>query len=402
MIDYYKVITFNHHSVEINGLGKYQVQAGPERLAVIKNKLEIEELVYISTCNRVMYLFVYNHGIDYAFVQNLMTLANPDLSEQELARAEEDVCVYEGQEAVQHVFEVAGSVDSLVVGESEIFFQFKSSFESSKNLDLFGDKLRLLENSSIQVAKRIYSHTRINEKPLSIAVLAGQAILENNHNTNQKIALIGAGETNTLVTKFLYKHKFTNFTIFNRSRENGLKLSELVKGKFFSIEEIANHGSFDVVICCTSANKILFGIKEFDSVYNKKSMLLVDLSVPSNVDHAIIASGENLKIVGIEDLKILAEKNLKFRKQEVSLAKTIIEEEVDLFHKRYLQRQIELALSALPQEIQSIKDKILLETFADKIEKFDEEQKVILSEILDYMQDKCIAAPLKIAKSTIH
>ncbi|MFM2392497.1 MAG: glutamyl-tRNA reductase, partial [Bacteroidota bacterium] len=191
------------------------------------------------------------------------------------------------------------------------------------------------------------------------------------------------------------------FTVYNRSQEKGLTLANLINGRYLPLEQLYKKTSYDVIISCTSANKILFGKEGFDQIPLEKKTLLVDLAVPPNIDRTHVHLYQNLRIIGIEELKALADKNLKFRKQEVSLAKTIIEEEVDHFHKRYLQRQIEIALNSLPQEIQNIKDKIVQEVFIEKIEKFNPEQKIILNEILEYMQDKCTAAPMKIAKNII-
>jgi glutamyl-tRNA reductase len=407
MIEHYKVITFTHHQVNVSELGNYQVTPSKDldvvsKLKNIKAKLDIEELIYLSTCNRVSYILYTKAEVEEKFIFKLIKMANDSISEQALLKVSNDVSLYEGTEAIQHIFEVASSVDSLVIGESEIFHQFRTAYNDALENKMVGDNLRLLENSTVQIAKNIYSHTRINEKPLSIAALAGQALIQNEYNPKSKVVLIGAGETNTLVAKFLFKHKFTDINIYNRSIEKANQLAELVQGKAMSLNDIKQLDTFDVIIACTASQNLIVTQELYASIVKNDTTkkVLIDLSVPANIDKKITEDYDALYI-SIDDLKTLADKNLHFRKQEISIAKVIIEEAVIDFEKLYAKRQIELALADLPIEIKKVKDKIINQVFKEKIDSFEPEQREVLDEILAYMEAKCIGIPMKLAKKTV-
>lgn len=358
--------------------------------------------MYLSTCNRVTYIFYTHQEVNIDFIIRLLKEANPSLTEEGLDRIERYVSLYEGVEAIQHIFEVAGSIDSLVVGESEIFRQFRAAYQQALEAGQTGDNLRLLEIMAVQVAKHIYSHTRINEKPLSIAALAGESILEVCNSQDACIALVGAGETNTLVARFLHKHGYHKLLIFNRSIDKAIHLAEEVGGKAFGLEALPRLENFDALVVCTSSQQPIVTPELWNqwSTQNKNRYLLVDLAVPANVD-ARVGSLPNVNYINIDQLRELADRNLNFRRQEISIAKTIVDEAVEQFKTLYMERQVELALSALPEEVKKVKEKITTEVFRHKLDLFSAEQKEVIDEILSYMESKCIGIPMKLAKKTI-
>lgn len=406
MIENYKVVTFTHHQVNVADLGKYQVVGQGEdqiaRLNVIKSRLGIKELLYLATCNRVSFIFYTLQKVDYDFLCQLIKLANNRNDEDGMTQLNDDASLYEGIEAIQHVFEVAGSIDSLVVGESEIFHQFRNAYDDAKNNGLIGDNLRLLEKMTVQVAKHIYSHTRINQKPLSIAALAGQALLEHDYNPEAKVVLIGAGETNTLVAKFLHKHKFANLHIYNRNFDKACALASEVEAQAYDLTSLDALEYFDVLITCTGAQSHIITKSLYEELVKKdeQKKILIDLSVPANIDPAI-AEEYDVMLITIDHLKALADKNLNFRRQEISIAKVIIEDALKNYEKVYAQRQIEIALSDLPIQVRQVKNKIKEEVFKSRIDSMSDDQKLLLDEILTYMESKCVGIPMKLAKKSI-
>jgi glutamyl-tRNA reductase len=400
MIDHYKVITFTHHLVDVSEIGHYQIQEEQTTTSNIKDALGIDEMIYLSTCNRVTYILYMGQDITIEFIQSLIKKANAQIEFSKLNEIENHVSVYEGLEAIQHIFEVAGSVDSLVVGESEIFRQFRQAYNQALDHGMIGDNLRLLEKITVQVAKRIYSHTRINEKPLSIAALAGQAIMQEFDEVSPRVALVGAGETNTLVGKFLQKHGFNHIDIYNRSLTNAEALAAIIKGNAYSLSELGTLPPYNIIVACTAAQHYIVTHEMAKKLTGgvASDVLFVDLAVPCNVDPSIINDLNNVKIIAIDQLKTLAADNLKFRKKEISLAKTIIEDAVLEFKNIFGQRQIEKAFSLLPSEVSNVKTKIKEEVFKDQLKSLSTTQMELLDEILNYMESKCIAIPMKLAK----
>ncbi len=404
MISHYKVITFTHHQVDVSSIGQYQIVEDEthQGTARLKEALALEEFMYLSTCNRVAYVFYTHQTVDVDFIVRLLKTANPGLAPEAMDQIEKYVALYEGLEAIQHLFEVAGSIDSLVVGESEIFRQFRHAYQMALEAGHTGDNLRLLENMAVQVAKRIYSHTRINEKPLSIAALAGQSILEKFSSPDAHIVLVGAGETNTLVARFLHKHGYRHFSIYNRSEENAQRLAAEINGKALTLDKLGAVGKFDAMVVCTASQKAIVDA----ALYQKwqkpvtGSFYLIDLSVPNNIATEV-AVQPDVTYTAIDELRALADRNLNFRRQEISIAKTIVDEAVEQFQTLYMERQVELALADLPEEIKKVKEKMTQEVFRQKLDHFSAEQQEIVEEMLNYMQAKCIGIPMKMAKKTI-
>lgn len=404
MIDNYKVITFTHHMVSIAEIGNYQIVESFEGQGThrVKASLGLEEFMYLSTCNRVTYIFYTHQEVDVDFIFRLLKEANPGLTDESLDRIERHVSLYEGVEAIQHVFEVAGSIDSLVVGESEIFRQFRAAYQQALEAGHTGDNLRLLERMAVQVAKHIYSHTRINEKPLSIAALAGESILTQFAHQDCNIALIGAGETNTLVARFLHKHGYTRLKIYNRSLEKASQLAAEVGGKAYPLDALPQLDHFEALVVCTSSQQAIVTSELWQQLpkQNHHRYLLVDLAVPANVAPEV-ADMPQVNYVNIDQLRALADRNLNFRRQEISIAKTIVDEAVEQFKTVYMERQVELALSALPEEVKKVREKITTEVFRHKLDHFSADQREVVDEILAYMESKCIGIPMKLAKKTI-
>lgn len=404
MISHYKVITFTHHQVDVSSIGQYQIVEDEthQGTARLKEGLALEEFMYLSTCNRVAYVLYTHQTVDVDFIVRLLKTANPGLAPEALDQIEKYVALYEGLEAIQHLFEVAGSIDSLVVGESEIFRQFRHAYQMALEAGHTGDNLRLLENMAVQVAKRIYSHTRINEKPLSIAALAGQSILEKFSSPDAHIVLVGAGETNTLVARFLHKHGYRHFSIYNRSEENAQRLAAEIGGKALTLDKLGAVGKFDAMVVCTASQQAIVDA----ALYQKwqkpvtGSFYLIDLSVPNNIATEV-AKQPDVTYTAIDELRALADRNLNFRRQEISIAKTIVDEAVEQFQTLYMERQVELALADLPEEIKKVKEKMTQEVFRQKLDHFSAEQQEIVEEMLNYMQAKCIGIPMKMAKKTI-
>jgi len=134
MLDHYKVITITHHDLNVNELDKFVVK---DDLATVFNKLQdslqIEELQYLSTCNRVSFIFYYQSELTDDFVQQFLSIINPELIEEDFTQILKFVKRIEEADAVEHIFSVASSLDSLVIGEREIIRQFKDSYILNKS-----------------------------------------------------------------------------------------------------------------------------------------------------------------------------------------------------------------------------------------------------------------------------
>ncbi|MBT8231898.1 MAG: glutamyl-tRNA reductase [Saprospiraceae bacterium] len=407
LIDNYKIITVTHHHVNVGDIGNFYLKSSEDqrftRLQELSSAFNFKEIVYLETCNRVSYIIFGDFQISNKFLKSFFKEVNSDLPNETLNAINQFVSAYEGEKAINHVYELASSMDSLVVGEREIFRQLRSAFDKCKQNKLTGDYLRLLERAIVSTAKDIYSSTKIGEKSLSIVSLAIQQMLRLNKSVNQKVLLVGAGETNSLVGKFLDKYNFKNLAIYNRSLNNAQELSSRLNAPSFHLNELDKvAGNFDVIIICTSANQVVIDEALYQKMLkgdtNKK--IIIDLAVPRNICPDVVKN-YNVDYIDINSLKAISEDNLKFRQKEVELAKPILRKHLKNFRVLFQQRHIEKALSIVPKEIKIIKEKAISKVYAKRIDNLDEEAQGLLLEMMDYMEKKCVSIPMKAASQNL-
>ncbi len=407
MLGNYSVITVTHQNLNVDEIAHFVVKnSGKEDLGVkltkVKDYFGIDELIYLSTCNRVTYIFYGKNDIDEDFIKAFFHHINPELPENRFDSLDKFVNIYHSESAINHICEVVSSLDSLVVGEREIYRQFRDAFQLSKDLGVSGDHMRLLERTAVKTAKEVYSKTKIGEKPLSVVYLAVQAMMARKPKLDSRIILIGAGETNTTFGKFLSKYNFTNITIFNRSLDNASTLSEMLNAKAYHLSHLKqfNEG-FDIMIACTGSTEAIINAEIYKSLaHDETGKLVIDLSVPRNVDEDVVEHF-GPKYIDIEKLRSLAEKNLECRKKEIVVAKKIILEKLEEFKLSVQQRQLEKLFTKVPGEIKSIKERAINQVYKNELKMMDEASLKVLHNMMDYMEKKCIAVPMKVAKELV-
>jgi len=408
MLSNYKILTVTHQQLNVEDLSSFMVSnhdgaTDTEALDQIKATLAIDELLYLSTCNRITFILYTKQGLDNEYLGKFFTKVNPKIPQEVRATLPRYVKVYEGHQAIKHLYEVASSMDSLVIGEREIFSQFRKAYNKALENGFVKDNLRLLERFTTTTAKSVYANTAIGEKPVSIVSLAMQRFLKNPKSKDSRILIIGAGETNSLAGKFLKKYNFSNVTIFNRSLNNAVELSELLNADSLHISELENYkAGFDVIFICTSANKTLIDPSLYQQLLQREDdqKVVIDLAVPRNVDKAV-PELFNVDYVDIEQLRELAEENMNFRKGELVKARAIVEKNVLEFESHYQNRQIEKMLSHIPKEIHQYKNKAINEVYKKQMEALDESTQELIMNMMDYMAKKSISVPMRMAKSQV-
>ncbi|MEM8907016.1 MAG: glutamyl-tRNA reductase [Bacteroidota bacterium] len=403
----YQIITVTHRNTKLNALGHFALQSEQDALqadlAQLKTTFELNELLYLATCNRIMYLFDTDRIIDSDFVAAFFRQINPAFSDIPEAELFEKVSVYSGEQAIRHLFEVAASIDSLVVGEREILRQLRNAYDQCLAWGLTGDHIRLALKCAIESAKEVYAQTRIGEKPVSVVSLAIQKLLKANLAKDARILLIGAGQTNLLVTKFLLKHQYTNVVVFNRSLDRAQQLADMLGSKALPLNELQYYREgFDGMIVCTGATKALIDVPLYTALLNGDTdqKLLIDLAIPNNIA-AEVVDQFHTQYIEIEDLRNLAKDNLAFREQEVIKGKALLARQIDAFHVHYRQRQIEKAMHKVPAEIKAIKAHAMNQVFKKDLDVLDEHARSVVYRMMDYMERQCISVPMKAAKNTV-
>ncbi|MFK7935728.1 MAG: glutamyl-tRNA reductase [Saprospiraceae bacterium] len=405
MLDNYKILTISHRTTNLKEIGDFVVRYANEaelheQLHLLKKDFAIDELVYLSTCNRLTFLLHTQQEIDNAFIIKLFQAINPDLKE---ALILEKVLSYKGLAAIEHVYQLAASIDSLVVGEREILRQFREAFNNCQAWGLTGDNLRLLARLVVEGAKEVYAQTRIGEKPVSIVSLAIKNLLNSNLKKDARILLVGAGQTNNLVAKFLVKYQYTNVTVFNRTLAKAEKLAKYLNGKSQRLVDLAKFTEgFDCMVVCTGATEAVIDSENYRELLNGETdkKLVIDLSIPNNVAKAV-RDNFNLKYIEIEDLRQAAKVNLAFREKEVTIAKELLKDHILAFPGLYQQRQIARAMRHVPDQIKAIKSHAMNSVFRKEVESLDGDTRELLERMMAYMEKRCIGIPMKAAKDAM-
>lgn len=400
-----KIIGLTHKSVELEKIGEFHVDDSSvkERLKHLVEKTDIEELVYLSTCNRVEFIFTSPSELDDDCLLNFFHSFDPEMDETRLQFACQNAELHSGLDAVRHLFKVASSIDSLVLGEREIITQVRTAYERSKEIGLTGDSLRLLIEKTIEAAKAVFTQTNVATKPVSVVSLAYRNLKDFNIPLESKVLVVGAGKTNSTMCKFLKKHGFTNFVVYNRTMKNGDALANELNCENRTLAELKNHrDGFDLIVSCTGSSKYIFTPDMYRQILgdDKGKKVVIDLAIPNDVDRAI-SDEFNLRMITVEALRSVAEKNLKEREKELVVCDKIIQNSLDEFRTTYRERQIELAMKNVPQQVKEIKEMAMGTVFVNELNSLDTDSKEVLDKVIEYMEKKYIAGPMKMAKEIL-
>ena len=402
MLQHVHILTLTHRHAKLKDIGTIVASFEAdgklrERLTALKADGRVDEICYLATCNRICLLFTTPATVDQAY-RDALVPGDPIPAVAEMQHLR-------GEKAVYHLFEVAGSIDSLVVGERQILGQFRESYERAREWGLIGDDLRIVCDRVVLAAKDVYNRTRIGEKSVSVVSLSMQQLRKLAPQPNARIVMIGAGQTNLLVTKFLRKAGHTKLTVFNRTPERARALAAgFPEGRGLALSELENfEEGFDVLVVCTGAAEAVVTPELFHWLLageDARDKIVIDLGVPADVAESTVA-GHDFEYIGIEQLRALAEENMGFRREEIKRAHGVLHRHLAELDTAYRQRLLERAMSQLPAEIKAIKHTAVNQIFAKELRDLDPETKELMLRMMTYMEKRCIGIPMKAAREAI-
>ncbi|QNN40866.1 glutamyl-tRNA reductase [Pedobacter roseus] len=404
-MEYLKVIAFTHHHIDLKSLGKLVIcdQSLDSRLKNVQSELPVSEIFYIGTCNRVEFVFLTKEKTDKEFVTRFLTVLDMGLPPEFMERFLDSVSVYENEEAFNHLLRTSCSLESLVVGEKEILAQIRRAYENCRDAGFTGDYMRMIMERVVKTAKEVYTHTNISKNPVSVVSLAYRKLKELNMCGNSRILIIGAGETNQNIAKYLNKHKYSNFSIFNRTLSKAETLAEELNGKAYPLAALEDFNEgFDVIITCTGSTEAIINEELYAKLLNGETgkKVIVDLAIPNDVTPAVIHNNP-VHYIEVESLKEVARKNIQERYNELVHAEEIISNNITEFFSVLKQRRIELAMQEVPRKIKEIKNTAINGVFADEISQMDEASREVLERVMNYMEKKYISVPMVMAKEIL-
>jgi glutamyl-tRNA reductase len=315
----------------------------------------IEEAMLFSTCNRVELLIAAKDA------QNAVNEAKVFLARfKQLALDEFEPSLYlhQGEEAVRHVFRVAASLDSMVVGEPQILGQIKTAYRAATEEKTSGVILNRLLHKTFFVAKRIRSETGIGDHAVSISYAAielGRKIFGDLE--GKMVLLIGAGEMAELAVEHLIRNRSGHIFVANRTFERGVELAAAYKGTAIRFEEISDYlRRVDIIISSTGAKGFILQKPQVKAVMRgrrNRPIFFIDIAVPRDIDPAINTLN-NAYIYDIDDLKDVVEDNIEDRNREAMKADRIIDEAVINFRQWFQGLGVVPTIKALRAKVQSV------------------------------------------------
>lgn len=402
---YLKVIAFTHKQIELKELGKLVIcqEDLTEKLQFIKSHFQLTEIFYLATCNRVEFVMVTPQVVDKAFTKNFIEKLEIGICAQYMGVFLEGASIYEDQDALNHLLRTSCSLESLVVGEKEILPQVRKAYENCREAGLTGDYLRMVMNTLVKTAKEVYTFTNIAKNPISVVSLAYRKLRDLNLYANSRIIIIGAGETNNNIAKYLQKHKFTNFAVFNRTLSKAQELAAELNGEAYDLNDLKNYSKgFDAIITCTSAVEPIITTEVYKSLLNGEEgkKTIVDLAIPNDTAPEVLAQFP-VNFIEVHSLNEVAKHNLQERYHELVHAEKIIAQNVNEFIPLLKQRRIEIAMSQVPQKIKEIRQTAINSVFADEVQNLDKESREVLEKVMNYMEKKYISVPMIMAKEIL-
>lgn len=402
---YLKVIAFTHKQIELKELGKLVIcqESLTDKLHEVKTEFGIAEIFYLATCNRVEFIMVTPQVVDKEFAKKFIAKFNIGLCSQHMGTFLDAALIYEGRDALNHLLRTSCSLESLIVGEKEILAQLRKAYEDCKEAGLTGDGLRMFMTCVVKTAKEVYTHTNISKNPISVVSLAYRKLKDLKLCTNARILIIGAGETNQNISKYLQKHKFSNFSVFNRTLSKAQKLAADLNGEAFGLEALSTYDQgFDVIITCTSSVEPIITPELYKSLLNgcTHRKTIVDLAVPNDTAPEVLEQFP-VNFIEVHSLNEVAKRNLQERYQELTHAEVIIEQNMCEFLQMLKQRKVELAMRQVPEKIKEIRHTAINTVFADEVQNMDEQSREILERVMNYMEKKYISVPMVMAKDIL-
>ncbi len=366
-----------------------------EALARLRSLPGIHEGLILSTCNRVEVCAVVQETEQgFESLKQFLVAIHDSLSREALAPHLYSVAA---GEAIRHLFRVASSLDSMVVGEPQILGQLKEAFEEAMAQRATGLVLNKVMAKALSVAKRVRTETKIAESAVSISYAAVQLARKIFGRLDEKaVLLIGAGEMAELAARHLVAQGVRRVVICSRHQERAAAVAREFGGQAFGLEEApAQMAESDIVICSTGAQRLLVSYDDLVRVIQARKnrpIFLIDLSVPRNIDpraHEI----DNVFLYDIDDLELVIEANRRERAREAERAEAIITAEMETTVRWLKSLDVVPTIVALRERAEAIRQGEL-EKLLGRMKELSPEQREAIGRFAEGLVNKLLHHPL--------
>ena len=381
-------VTFRKSPIHV--LEKFAFKDMPNACLTFKKNSSVSECVIIQTCNRIeLFATSDNHNVD----EIKRTWASLTGLEENAFRDTLEVC--ENKDAYEHLLKLTSGLESLVVGEEQILGQIKESISAARKANASGKRLNKLFERSIRIGTRIRNSTGIGSGGISLGSMAVKLAEENVDDIKSKhVLLIGTGEAATLVAKSLKKRGYA-FDVTSRTLERSVGFSQTLGGKPIKFEDVlSGFSNYEIIFVATTAPYFLVSFDRMkDSMKNKKpGMMILDLSNPRTVDEKV-ATIPGIKLMNIDQIAEMVDKNMKKRREKVSTVENIISEEVPIIEATMKRLDAEPLVKDVFTNADSMRIKELQKAL-QMLGETDEKRIKIIDELTKAVVESIVSTPM--------
>jgi glutamyl-tRNA reductase len=392
------IVGMNHRSapIELRESVAFESSYVLEALTRLRAYPSIQEGVILSTCNRVEVVAAAADG--GAASEEIKAFLAEQKARKSRDSLDDHVYIYQGPEAVRHLFRVAASLDSMVVGEPQILGQLKQYYNAAQQAGTVGTILHRLFHRSFSVAKRVRNETAIASRAVSVSSVAVDLAKRIFDRFDDKtVMLIGAGKMGDLMARHLQRGGVHSLMVTNRTFERAVELAGRIHGSPILFEGFPRYLTLaDLVIGCTGSPEILVEAPTVEKVLRErkqKAMFFIDIGDRRNFDPAINKI-DNVYLYNIDDLKSVAEENLQERSNEAEKAEGIVYEEVESFARWIHSLEQIPTITALRQRLEEIRRGELEKSLGGGLRDLSEKQRQALDGMTAAMINKILHGPI--------
>lgn len=366
-------------------------------LPELKKCLKVNELVYLSTCNRVEFLFTTSGQVHSA--QILHRLIDFFFRHsKDISFFPNDFLVFQGRAAVGHLFRVASSLESVVVGETQIAGQLGEALAQSQNCGVCGPTLEDLVLKALLASRRVRRETNIGAGAVSMASLAFDAISSHlADNKFARVALVGSGPMTRKMAVYLTEAGFDNLLFVNRTLEAIRPIAESFSSPCMSLDEFqATLPQVDAIVSATAAPDALFGAAFCGQLRQAdRPVLCVDLAIPRDFAPEC-ASNPNIRLIDIPSLKAAGNRNLREKFVEAGKANDIVRDEV----AKYFAGQVHVTMKPLfhqcREESLEMAHRTLNDLFDGRLKSLSESDRRVITELVEKVVNHSSSLPARL------
>lgn len=355
----------------------------PDALSRLVDQEILDEGLIVSTCNRVELIGATQTGTDRG-LERLSTFLD-DFHQLSPGTLNGHLYKHADTHAIKHLFRVASSLDSLVVGESQILGQVKEAYQHAIDAGTIGRVLSQVMHRALSVAKRIRTETGVAQNPVSVSSVAVELARKIFGDLSDKtVLLVGAGEMGELAARSLIEAGTNKLIVTNRTAERAEEVASRFSGGAINFEAFYDVlPSADIVICSTGSPDYVIRPAETKRALKSRKkgpVLFVDISVPRNIDPGL-ATLENAFLFDVDDLDSIVKTNIRQREQEARQAESIIDSEVDHFVEQL--RSLDIGPAVL--EVKDLLAQIVISEFRrnrKRLGVLSQEQETAIEQVL--------------------